>query len=69
LVEKEHVEYVAVSTPALGLSGRSKTLASPGKKYRKVICSPVKFLRKFAVASPLVTPPKAIFGSFCSIKA
>ena len=58
VVEEGRVEYVPVTSPALGPPGPSKIRSFPSKRKIKVTRSPVKLPRRFEVSSPPASPPR-----------
>ena len=56
VVKEGRVEYVPVSSPALGPPGPSKVRSSPSKRKSTVSRSTMKLPRRFEVSSPTASP-------------
>ena len=56
VVEMGHVEYVPVTSPALGPPGLNKIRSSANQQKRKISRSPMKTPREFEISNPPDAP-------------
>ena len=58
VAEEGRVEYMPVTSPALGPPGPSKIRSSPSKRKRQISRNPMEMPRRFEISSPPASPQR-----------